>query len=166
MSAVSVTQSPEVTLKAYGHGREISFGKPGVPMVLLCVARETSDQPPPIVTAIREVYPLVSQVMICNIADLRKIPKLIKKIVEQLMKSSYHDAVKNLAPGRTAEEYVLIMPEWDGDLLGPLGIEDVTKTVAVVVLAPDGRVVLRHQGEGAGSQVMRALEPLIERVPA
>jgi hypothetical protein len=166
MNDLSATQAPDVTLKAYGHGREISFGNPGVPMVLVCVARETSDQPPPIVSAIREVYPLASQVLICNIADLRSIPKLIKMIVEQLMKSSYNDAVKSLAPGRPAEDYVLIMPEWDGDLLRPLGIDDVTRTVAVVVLAADGRVVLRHQGEDAGSQALRALEPLMERVPA
>jgi hypothetical protein len=152
-----ITRAPDVTLAAYGHGREIAFGAPGCVMVLLCVARETSEQAQPIVRAIRDVYPDASQVLVCNIADLRSIPRLIKPIVQQLMKSSYNTAVEHLAPGRTAEDHVLIMPEWEGDLLGPLGIADVTKTVAVVVLAPDGRVLLRYQGDEPAARALDAI---------
>jgi hypothetical protein len=118
------------------------------------------------VRAIRDVYPDAAQVLVCNIADVRSIPKLLKPVVQQLMKSSYNHAVENLQPGRTPEDHVLILPDWDNELLGPLGIDDVTKNVAVVVLAPDGRVVLRHQGEGAVPSALDALSALIERVPA
>lgn len=166
MQEQEVQQAPDVTLKAYGHGREIAFGTPGVVMVLCCVARETSDQAQPVVRAIRDVYPDAAQVLVCNIADVRKIPKLLKVVVEQLMKSGYNNAVHNLQPGHTAEDYVLILPDWNDELLGPLGIDDVTKNAAVVVLAPDGRVVLRHQGGDAAAAAIKAVSGLIERVPA
>ena len=166
MQDIDLQHAPDVTLKAYGHGREIHLGTPGVPMVLCCVARETSEQAQPVVRAIRDIYPEAAQVLVCNIADVRKIPRLLKLVVEQLMKSSYNNAVENLQPGHTPEDYVLILPDWDNELLGPLGIDDVTKSAAVIVLAPDGRIVLRHQGEGAATAAIDALAGLIQKVPA
>jgi hypothetical protein len=159
-------RAPGVTLTAYGHGRKVAFGTPGVPMVLVCVARETSDQGSPVTRAIRDAYPEASEVVVCNIADVRGIPKLLKPVVQQLMKSGYNHAVENLRPGHTAEEHVLIVPDWDNELLGPLGIDDVTKTIAVVVLAADGRVVLRHQGDDPAGAALAALDPIIGKVPA
>jgi hypothetical protein len=166
MQDIVVQKAPNATLKAYGHGREINFGTPGVVMVLCCVARETADQAQPVVRAIREVHPDAGQVLVCNIADVRSIPKLLKPVVQQLMKSSYTNAVENLPPGRTAEDHVLILPDWDNELLGPLGIDDVSKSIAVVVLAPDGRVAVRHQGSDAATAVLEAIAGLIEKTPA
>jgi|CXWL01.1.fsa_nt_gi hypothetical protein len=155
------TSAPAVTLKANGHGRKLTFNELGVPAVLVCVARETSDLASPVVTAIREQYPTVAEVMIINLADTRPFPRLIRKIAEQIMKSAYNDAVKNLAPGRTPEDYVLIVPDWDGLVLGPLGIEDVTKTIAVVVLNAKGEIVGQYQGEDPAPAVLALLERAI-----
>lgn len=150
--------APAVTLKANGHGRKLTFNELGVPAVLVCVARETSDLASPVVSAIREKYATVDQVMIINLADTRPFPRLIRKIAEQIMKSAYNDAVKNLAPGRTPEDYVLIVPDWDGLVLGPLGIEDVKETIAVVVLNAKGEVVGTYQGDDPAPEVLALLE--------
>jgi hypothetical protein len=155
-------RAPSATLKCFGHGRELQFDALGVPAVLVCVARESSEQAGPCTSAIRERWPLASQVMIVSVGDVRSIPKLLRKVVEQIMKSSYNDAVKNLQPGRTPEEYVLIAPDFDGEVLNPLGIEDVTKRIAVVVLAADGSVALSYQGDEPAAAAMGALEKLTD----
>jgi hypothetical protein len=156
-------RAPDATLKCFGHGRELNFGSLGVPAVLVCVARESSEQAGPCTGAIRERYGEASQVMIVSVADVRSIPKLLRKVVEQLMKSSYNDAVKNLKPGRTPEEYVLIAPDFDGEVLNPLGIESVAQRIAVVVLAADGSVALIDQSEKPAEAALGALEKLIAK---
>src|SRR3990167_8487078 len=105
----ALQSAPAVTLKANGHGRQLTFNNLGVPAVLVCVARETSELVSPVVTKIRETYETADQVLIVNIADARPFPRLIRKVAEQIMKSSYNDAVKNLQPGRKPEDYVLIV---------------------------------------------------------
>ena len=133
-----MASAPDVTYKAIGHGRTINLAQLGVPAALVFVARETSSQANPIISIIRETFPRADQVTICNVADVRGIPKLVRKPVEMLMKSSYNDAVANLQEGRTPEEYVLILPDWDGDAFTALEVESVKETVSIVVLDANG----------------------------
>jgi hypothetical protein len=129
---------PDVTYKAIGHGREVNLASLGVPAVLIFVARETSSQARPIAQAIREHFPTIDQLVICNVADVRGIPKLVRKPVEMLMKSSYKDAVDNLEPGRAPEDYVLILPDWDSDAFTALEVDDVKQHVSVIVVDSTG----------------------------
>ena len=121
------------------------------------VGRETSEQAQPIVSAVREVYPTVDQVMICNMADVRGIPKLVRKPVEMLMKSSYKDAVENLEAGRTAEDYVL-----DPAGLGLGGVrcircEGCQQGCGCRCDRPLGQIVGMYQGESPAEQVLAFL---------
>ena len=83
---------------------------------------------------------------------------MLRKVAEQLMKSSYKDAVEGLDPGKTPEEYVLILPDWDGDVLTPLGVEDVSKQIAVAVIDADATLVGVYQGEDPASHAVELLE--------
>ena len=157
---------PSFPLKAIGHGRVVDLARLGVPSVLLFVGRETSDQASPLVSKIREHYSQASQVTICNIADVRGIPRLVRKPVEMLMKSSYKDAVDNLEPGRTPEDYVLILPDWDGVVYEAAGITDVSKDLGAAVVDAEGRIMGVHQGPGAVEGVLQLLEPLLARPTA
>ena len=136
----------------------MTFNALGKPAVLVCVARETSDQAPAVSNAVRGKYATADEVMIINLADTRPFPRLIRKVAEQIMKSSYNDAVKNLQPGRKPEDYVLIVPDWDGDVLKPLGLDDVSKTIAVAVIDARGNLVGVYQGEEAPAQALAMLE--------
>jgi hypothetical protein len=131
-------RSPNIKYKAIGHGREINLAQLGKPAVLIFVARETSAQAKPISREIRGHFPSAADLVICNVADVRGIPKLVRKPVELLMKSSYKDAVEDLEPGRAPEDYVLILPDWDGEAFAALDIEDVKEHVAVVVVDAAG----------------------------
>ncbi len=153
-----LSPAPAVTLKAVGHGRQLTFNALGTAAVVMFVARETSEQPQPVVTAIRDKYRSAGDVMIVNVADGRAFPRLIHKVAEQIMKSSYNDAVKDLEPGMKPEDYVLIAPDWDGALLKPLGFDDVTKNIGVAVIDARGNVVGTYQGDDAPSHVMSLVE--------
>ena len=153
--------APAVTLKAIGHGRELTFNALGTPAVVMCVARETSEQPQAVVDVVREKWRDATKVMIVNVADGRAFPKLIHKVAEQIMKASYNDAVKTLEPGMKPEDYVLIAPDWDGALLLPLGFDDVSKQMGVAVIDGQGRLVGTFQGGDAPAQTMALVERAI-----
>jgi hypothetical protein len=158
MQEQSLSPAPAVTLKAIGHGRQLTFNALGTAAVVMFVARETSEQPQPVVTAVRDKYPTAGEVMIVNVADGRAFPRLIHKVAEQIMKSSYNDAVSNLEPGMKPEDYVLIAPDWDGALLKPLGFDDVSKLIGVAVIDARGNVAGTYQGEDAPTHVLSLLE--------
>ena len=155
------TQAPAVTLKAIGHGRQLKLDAIGVPAVLVFVARETSDQPGPIIGAIRDTYPTAEEVLIISVADGRAFPRLIHKVAEQIMKSSYNDALKNLEPGRKPEDYLIIAPDWDGAVLAPLGLDDVSKQLAFAVIDAKGGVTGVYQGDDPQAHVLELLERAI-----
>jgi hypothetical protein len=152
------TRAPSATLQAVGHGRKIKIDDIGAPAVLICVGRETSDQARPVVEAVRAKYPTAADAVIANVADARGFPKLLRKVAEQIMKSSYKNAVEGLDPGKTPEEYVLILPDWDGDVLTPLGVEDVSKQIAVAVIDRDATLVGVYQGDDPASHAVELLE--------
>ena len=154
----NATRAPSVTLQAIGHGRKIKIDEIGTPAVLICVGRETSSQARPVVDAVREEYPPAADAVIANVAEVRGFPRVLRKVAEQLMKSSYKDAVEGLDPAKTPEEYVLILPDWDGDVLGPLGIDDVSKQIAVAVVDRGGMIVGLYQGEEPASRAVELLE--------
>ncbi|MEX2246859.1 MAG: hypothetical protein WEC75_09235 [Dehalococcoidia bacterium] len=154
----ALPMAPAVTLKANGHGRALTFNALGTTTLLVCVARETSDRSSPVVTAVRDRYADASQVLIVSIADTRPFPKLLRKVAEQIMKSSYKHAVENLKPGHAPEDYVLIVPDWDGEVLNPLGIGDVSKEIAVAVITRDGHVAGVYQGDDPIAHALTLLE--------
>ena len=154
-------RAPAVTLKAIGHGRQVDISKIGVPAVLIFAGRETSPAVRPVIEAVRDRYPAASQVVIATIADVRSIPRLVRKVAETLMKSNYKESVDRLVEGRTPEEYVLIFPDWDGAVYKPLGVEDVTQSIAIAVLDADGSVIEVSQGDGAPEQALATLSSVV-----
>lgn len=153
--------APDVTLTSFGHGRALRFSALGVPAALVCFGRETSGEGQNVLRAIRAEYPDPKVVLTCTVADGRGIPKLLRKVAEQMMKIGYEHAVRALEDGRAPEDYVLIVPDWNGDLLGPLGIEDVSKAPAVAVLTADGRVAGVCQGDDAAAATLSVLGRLL-----
>ncbi|MDP9238605.1 MAG: hypothetical protein M3P30_14625 [Chloroflexota bacterium] len=157
-NALTPQRAPSVTVEAIGHGRKIVIDAIGAPAVLIFAGRETSDAAPPIVDSIRAKYPMASQVVIANVADVRGIPRFVRKVAQTMMKSSYNKALDRLEPGKTPGEYVLILPDWDGTVMTPLGIDDVSKSVAIAVIDAKGNVVGTYQGIDAAARALSLLD--------
>ena len=125
--------------------------------VLLLISQETSNTVDPVIAEVRAKYELASDVQIANVVDLRKFPRVIRKVAETLMTHRYKESAKDLPPGRDPAEWIIILPDWDGSLIEALGIADVSQELAVAVVAPGGKLLGVHQGPGAGAAAMEML---------
>ncbi len=125
--------------------------------VLLLISQETSNTVDPVIAEIRAKYELASDVQIANVVDLRKFPRLVRKVAETLMSHRYKESAKELPPGRDPAEWVIILPDWDGELMKALEITDVSEELAVAVIAPGGRLLGVHQGLGAGAAALEMI---------
>jgi len=151
-------RAPSVELEAIGHGRKLTIDAIGAPAVLIFVARETAVSARTVVDSIRARYPMASQVVVATVADLRGIPRLARRVVRGRMKESYDHAVERLEEGQAPEDYVLILPDWDGAVMTALGIDDLSKTIAVAVIDAAGDVTGVYHGFDTATRVLALLE--------
>jgi hypothetical protein len=151
-------RAPAVTLEAVGHGRKLRLDAIGAPAVLIFVSRGTSGLARSVVDDIRARYPMASQVVVATVADLRGIARLTRPVARARMKESYARAVARLGEGQSPEEYVLILPDWDGAVITALGIADPGKAVAVAVIDGAGNVTGVYHGFDSASRALALLE--------
>ncbi|MBK8784022.1 MAG: NAD(P)/FAD-dependent oxidoreductase [Anaerolineales bacterium] len=153
-------QLPATTLKAAGSGREIALNKIGKPAVLIFHTQETAEAAAQINQAIRAEsnYANCDSMLIANIVDLHSVPKLFRSFAEKAMKESYDKAAAALAKGLAPQDYVAILPDWDGSLTKSFGFKNTNKTAAFAVLDKDGQVAGGYQGNESGAKAIEILQ--------
>ena len=77
---------------------------------------------------------------------------------DRLKPQKLEKAVAALPAGETAEDYVVILPDWDGAFVAALGLEDVTRQLGVAVFAQDGSLLGLPQSGEIAPEVLRLLE--------
>lgn len=153
--------SPAVTLKAAGSGREISLNKIGKHAVLIFHAQETADAAAQINEAIRAQsnYASCDSVLIANVVDLHAVPKLFRGFAEKAMKESYDKAAAVLAErGLAPRDYAIILPDWDGSVTKTFGLKGANKTAGLAVLDANGKLIGTYQGSEPESNALALLE--------
>ena len=150
---------PSITLKAAGSGREIALKEIGKPAVLLFHTQETAEEASTINAALRKqaAYANAADLMIANIVDLSSVPKLFRKFAEKSMRGSYESTAANLPASHQPEDYVIILPDWDGSVVKAVGLSKVNEAAGVAVVDADGNLLAVHQGAGAVDAAMEAL---------
>ncbi len=148
---------PDVTLTAVSSQRAITLNNTGLPTVFIFHTQETADASTAINKAVRGHYPLAAQLMVASVVDLHSLPKLFRKFATGAMRKSYKQAEETLPAGAKAEEYVLILPDWDGEVTAVCGLQDVDKKAAVLVLDQNGQAVGRYQGDELAGKTMEML---------
>jgi hypothetical protein len=133
-------------LTAVGSGREIELGALPTPALLICFGQETQAGIEAIENATRERYPAADQLLVAHVVDLHKVPSLLRKVAEGVLSSEHKKAVANLPPGAVPDDHVIILPDWKGDAVRTLGLEDATRVVGLALIDRTGQVVWRHQG--------------------
>jgi hypothetical protein len=151
-------RAPSVELEAIGHGRKLRIDALGAPAVLIFVARETSVSARSVVDAVRARYPMASQVVVATVADLRGTPRLARRVARGRMKESYEHAVARLEESQAPEDYVLILPDWDGAVMKALGIDDLSRTIAVAVIDASGNLTGLYHGFDSATRALALLE--------
>jgi all-trans-retinol 13,14-reductase len=142
------TSAPAATLTAAGSGREVKLNAIGRRSVLLFHTAETSEDAERINQAIRVVaeYQACESVTIANVVDLHSVPKLFRSFAEKSMRESYDKASQSIPQGQDPQDYVIILPDWDGKATQGFGLGDTSKVVGLAVLDVQGGVVGTYQG--------------------
>lgn len=152
---------PHVTLTAIGSKREVALQHIGKPTVLVFCTQETSDASEAVNHFVDKHYDLVTEVVVASIVNLQVVPWPFRVIAETAMKKSYQDVVNRLPAGMTGEEYVVILPDWDGSVTKAVGLRHVDKKAAVVVLDETGTIVGKHQGDNLNDATLALLEKIM-----
>lgn len=127
------------------------------PAVLLCFAQATQHEADPIEAAVRERY-TAAEVLVGHVVDLHSVPRMFRSVAQGILDSEYRKAVAELPEGETAEDYVVILPDWDGAFVQAIGApEDVSKRLAAAVFGRDGRLLGLLQGEDTAAKTVELL---------
>ncbi len=156
-AAPSRERLPDFTLTAAGSGRAVDLAALGAPAALVFHAQDTAAASDQVNRAVRERYPLASDVVVASVVDLRGVPRMFRRFAEGAMKKAYQKAAGALPQGFSAEEYVIILPDWDGAIHKAAGLEGTDRQAGVVVLDAEGRVVGVRQGEDLGAAAVELL---------
>lgn len=125
------------TLEAVGTQRTIDVATLDRPAVFICYAEATQHGADAIEAAVREHH-AASEVLVAHVIDLHTVPSLFRGVARGILNSEYEKAVAELPAGETAEDYVVILPDWDAAFVTALGLPDVTTQLGVAVFGPDG----------------------------
>ncbi len=154
--------APKFKMKAIGSGREISAeALAGHVSVLIFVNQDTQRDGRGIIKAIREKYPSAAEVLIVTVVDLSPVPIILKGMAENLLKESYQKSAARLAEGSDPAAYVVILPDWKGELLKTFGVKAVNKQPAFVVIDGTGLIAGAYQGDDPGAAAAALLADLV-----
>jgi phytoene desaturase len=147
-------------MKAIGSGRELILNSIGKRSVLLFHTADTAEDAERINQAVRavDVYQACTFITIANIVDLHSVPKLFRGFAEKSMRESFDKASKSIPQGQDPQDYVIILPDWDGKATKCFGLGDTSKVVGLAVLDEQGGVVGTYQGNEPESHVLELLQ--------
>ncbi|MFC1879353.1 hypothetical protein ACFLZW_05520 [Chloroflexota bacterium] len=155
---MTVKKMPPITITAAGSRGKIPLHKLGRPVVLLFLWQETEALADGVRDMVRAKYPQPAQVLIVNLADLRGIPRLLRRMVEPEMAKGYKRTVAKLPAGtERPHEHVIILPDWKGEVAQAVGAADTHETPAVAVMDADAAIIGLYQGFDLAEAAMELL---------
>jgi hypothetical protein len=149
---------PPVTLTAAGSSRKLPLDRLETPAVLFFLWRDTLHLAEEINLGVRRRYPLPSQLLVANLADLRGVPGLLHGVVRREMDKGYRDIAARLPADLDPADYVLIVPDWKGQAARAVGLPSPLRHPALAVLDRGGLLLGVHQGLDLAPVALRILE--------
>lgn len=149
-------------MKAIGSNREVNLSKLGKPAILLFHTQETAAQAAAVNAALRSTseYQSYDALFIANIVDLQSVPKLFRGFAEKAMKENYALAAASIANGLKPEDYVFILPDWDGSVTKSFGLKDTNKSAGAAALNREGVVIGVRQGKALEKEMAELLKDI------
>ena len=151
---------PYPTLEAVGSGRIINVASIDRPAVLICFAEATQHDADAVEAAVRARY-TAALVLVGHVIDLHTVPSLFRGMARGILNQEHARAVAELPPGESADEYVVMLPDWDGAFVSALGLTDVSLRLGVAVFAAGGTLVGTSQGTDVPAETIRLLEQAV-----
>ena len=154
----STLHALRITLTAIGSGRKIDLRKTGILTLLVCHGQESAAEATQVHTAVRQRYPLSSTLLTASLVNLKIVPRMFRGVAEKAIRKAYQEAVASLEKDQPPEEYIVILPDWDGSVTASLGLRNTSRTAGIAVLDGEGNVLVTSQGADLASTAVRLLE--------
>jgi len=150
-------RAPAITLKAAGSGRELRLDSPGTPLVLFCATQETAAPIEAIRMSIRQRYPEASGLLVGTALGGVSIPRLMRKMAETALNNRYKESASRLPPGQDPREYLLLFPDWKGEVAATFTALD-PSALGLAVIGADGTLLGTAQEDDLAAAAVRLLE--------
>ena len=145
-------------LTAVVSGRQIELDSLELPAVLIFHGRKSAAAAPALQRAIRAEHPDAAELIVASVVDLSRVPRLFRRFAGPAMEEGYARAAAGLPRGVRAEDYVLILPDWDGAAARFFRVVRAAGEAVAAVVAPGGRVV----GKSPAADLERIFELIAE----
>jgi hypothetical protein len=107
---------------------------------------------------VRRRYPLASDLLVANLADLRGVPGLFHGMVLREMEKGYQDIAARLPADLDPADYVLIIPDWKGKATRTVGLPSPLRHPALAVVDRGGMLLGIHQGNDLADAAIQILQ--------
>ena len=135
----------------------------GQPVLLIFVDHRSAMQSRDITSAVRQVFPQHTEVIIASIANLRIVPRLMRGVAQGFMETAFHQAAAEIPPGYHPADHLIILPDWDGKVCQAYGVQDVSRQPTLVLVHGNGRVHATYQGPQPATSALDLLTGLMAK---
>ena len=145
---VTGDRAPDFDLLAVGSGRRVSLrGNDGRPVVLIFHLQGTAPTAREINRAVRGRYPSPDEVLVASVIDLSIVPPVYWMTVGLVaLGQAYEKAATELPPDTDPAEYIVILPDWGGQVSRAYGVRQ-ERAATIVTIDRDSNIASFYQGE-------------------
>lgn len=155
-------KAPQFKLEAASGLRTI--GHPhSLPRVLILLFQDeaTADAARLVNEVVRGVYEDSEDMFVASVADMSAVPRFMLKMSKNMLLRAYEKAAENIPEGIDPADYIILLPDWSGQVFKAFEVGDVSKKALMVIIDHEGRIVLRKRGGNLGQAALKELDKLI-----
>ncbi len=155
--------APQLALQAVASGRQFNLTEFRDRHVLLIFvsayeARSTRE----VVIAVRQQFPEFQRLPIAIVINLRPVPRLLRRTVNNFMESAYREAAADVPPGFNPADHLILLPDWTGGVTNTYGINHSTASMYLVLVGPDSKITGAFHGQDATDKAIDFLRTLFD----
>lgn len=113
--------------------------------VLVFHGPKTQNAPKEVGKGVRAEHADAGEVLVVNVVNLKAMGGMWKKVASAQITQTYNKLAEKIGEG--AEEYVIMVTDWDNAIGPEFGVENSDKTPAVVVLDAEGTILAGHESK-------------------
>lgn len=130
-------------------------------MVLLFQDQKTADAARKVNEAVRGVHQDAEEVIVASIVDMSAVPRFMYKMATTVLNRAYDNAAAEIPEGFDAADYIMLLPDWSGDVFKAFGIGDVSRKAQMLIIDYEGSIVFSQQGGNLAKAALRELDKLV-----
>jgi len=152
---------PELSVTAIGSGRQFDRGWiDGRPLLLLFHDQHGEPVVRALQTTLRARWPDARDVVAASVVNMAAIPFFLRSLAATVIESAYRSGAEQIPAGLDPADYVVILPDWKGELFKHFGVQGSGRSPVAVLIDGNWQAVGRFEGNLLVEEAMAALAHL------